>query len=60
LPIEQREVIVAHVWGGLSFEQIGELIGSSASTAHRWYVAGLTLLRERMGVPCPSKSSSRS
>src|SRR5579859_670956 len=42
LPIEQREIIVAHLWGGLTFEQIGELIGSSASTAHRWYTAGLT------------------
>src|SRR5262249_44076441 len=37
LPIQQREVIVAHLWGGLTFEQIGELINSSASTAHRWY-----------------------
>jgi RNA polymerase sigma-70 factor (ECF subfamily) len=50
LPVEQREVIVAHIWGGLTFEQIGELAGSSASTAHRHYSAGLTALRERLGV----------
>jgi RNA polymerase sigma-70 factor (ECF subfamily) len=54
LPAEQREVIVTHLWGGLTFEQIGELVGNSASTAHRWYLAGLSALRERMGVPCPN------
>ena len=25
LPIEEREVVVAHLWGGLTFEQIGRL-----------------------------------
>lgn len=55
LPLEQREVIVAHVWGGLSFVEIAELIGTSASTAHRWYLAGLTTLRERLGVTCPPR-----
>jgi RNA polymerase sigma factor (sigma-70 family) len=51
LPIEQREVIVAHLWGGLTFEQIAEIAGSSSSTAHRWYLAGLASLRERLKVP---------
>jgi RNA polymerase sigma factor (sigma-70 family) len=59
LPIEQREIIVAHLWGGLTFEQIGELVGSSASTAHRWYMAGLSALRERLRVECPSKPTTR-
>jgi RNA polymerase sigma factor (sigma-70 family) len=48
LPSEQREAIVARVWGGLSFQEIGELLGTSSSSAHRWYEAGLTALRERM------------
>jgi RNA polymerase sigma factor (sigma-70 family) len=52
LPLEQREAIVAHLWGGLTFEQIGDLAGCSASTAHRQYVAGLSAIRERMGVTC--------
>ena len=52
LPLEQREVIVAHLWGGLTFEQIGELSGCSSSTAHRYYVAGLSAIRERLGVTC--------
>jgi RNA polymerase sigma factor (sigma-70 family) len=58
LPQEQREVIVAHLWGGLSFEAIAALTACSSSTAHRRYMAGLTTLRERLGVPCPKKSSS--
>lgn len=53
LPLEQREVIVAHLWGGLTFEQIGEVSGSSAATAHRRYAAGLNELRARMNLPCP-------
>jgi RNA polymerase sigma-70 factor (ECF subfamily) len=57
LPLEQREVVVARLWGGLTFEQIAELIGTSASTAHRLYQAGLTALRERLHVPCPNPST---
>jgi RNA polymerase sigma factor (sigma-70 family) len=53
LPLDQREVIVAHLWGGLTFVEIAELCGSSSSTAHRRYLAGLAGLRERLGVPCP-------
>jgi RNA polymerase sigma-70 factor (ECF subfamily) len=52
LPLEQREVIVAHLWGGLTFEQIGGVSGCSASTAHRQYTAGLSAIRERLGVKC--------
>jgi RNA polymerase sigma factor (sigma-70 family) len=52
LPLEQREVIVAHLWGGLTFEQVAELSGSSASTAHRVYQTGMNALRERLGVTC--------
>jgi RNA polymerase sigma-70 factor (ECF subfamily) len=58
LPVIQREVIVAHIWGGLTFEQIASLTGTSASTAYRWYVAGLSVLRERLGVPCPNKPAT--
>jgi RNA polymerase sigma-70 factor (ECF subfamily) len=58
LPPEQRETIVAHLWGGLTFEQIGEISGASSSTAHRRYLAGLSALRERLRVPCPSKTST--
>lgn len=58
LPSEQREVIVTHIWGGLTFEQIGQLMGTSASTAHRRYQAGLISLREKLGVTWLTKNPS--
>jgi RNA polymerase sigma factor (sigma-70 family) len=57
LPIEERETIVARLWGGLSFEEISQLTGSSTSTVHRWYQAGLNTLRERLGVECQQKKN---
>jgi RNA polymerase sigma-70 factor (ECF subfamily) len=52
LPVEQREVIVAHLWGGLTFEEIAVVTGCSSSTAHRRYAEGLVELRQRLGVSC--------
>jgi RNA polymerase sigma-70 factor (ECF subfamily) len=57
LPLEQRETIVARLWGGLSFEEIAELTGTSTSSAHRRYLAGLTALRERLEKPCLPKNN---
>jgi RNA polymerase sigma factor (sigma-70 family) len=56
LPPEPREAITLHLWGGLTFEEIAEVAGCSSSTAHRWYVAGLDLLRERLRVHVPTES----
>jgi RNA polymerase sigma-70 factor (ECF subfamily) len=47
LPLEQRETIVARLWGGLSFDEIADLTATTKSTAHRRYVAGLASLRDR-------------
>ena len=60
LPIEQREIVVAHLWGKLTYEEIGELVGTSASSAHRQYQAGLVALRERLGVSCPTNRTHSS
>jgi RNA polymerase sigma factor (sigma-70 family) len=60
LPLPQREVIVAHLWGGLTFAQIGAVAGCSAATAYRSFVAGLSALRERLGVPCPNRPTTPS
>lgn len=46
LPLEQRETIVARIWGDLSFEEIATLLGTSSSTAHRRYVEGLQTLKK--------------
>jgi RNA polymerase sigma-70 factor (ECF subfamily) len=56
LPLEQREVIVAHLWGGLPFEQIARTVGCSASIAFRRFTAGIDALRHQWGVPCPNRS----
>lgn len=54
LPGDLREVVVAHLWGGLTFEQIADAVGGSASTAYRRYVAGIAALRRTLGVTCPT------
>jgi RNA polymerase sigma factor (sigma-70 family) len=51
LPLEQREVVVARIWGGLTFEEVARLTGCSLPTAHRRFQAGLTALRERQENP---------
>jgi RNA polymerase sigma factor (sigma-70 family) len=51
LPLEQREVVVARIWGGLTFEEVARLAGCSLPTAHRRYQAGLAALRERLTGP---------
>lgn len=49
LPAAEAEAVTLHLWGGLSFAQIGEVVGTSPATAHRRYQRGLDLLRERLG-----------
>jgi RNA polymerase sigma-70 factor (ECF subfamily) len=58
LPEEIRSILVAHLWGGLTFEEIATAHGGSASTCYRRYVAGLQLLRERLNVPCPTSGKT--
>jgi RNA polymerase sigma factor (sigma-70 family) len=48
LPLEQREVVVARIWGGLTFNEVAQLADCSLPTAHRRYQAGLVALRERL------------
>ena len=45
LPAEDREIIVARLWGGLTFQQIGQLIGASDSSAHRRYTKAIQSLK---------------
>ena len=59
LPMELRETVVARIWGGLSFAEIAELIGTSSSTAARRYQDGLVAMRERLAVECPHTKNSR-
>jgi RNA polymerase sigma-70 factor (ECF subfamily) len=45
LPDDQRQVIVLHVWGELTFSQIGELLSISSHTAASRYRYALAKLR---------------
>ncbi len=51
LPLLEREVVVARVWGQLPFEQVAELVEISCSAAHRRYRRALELLAEMMDPP---------
>jgi RNA polymerase sigma-70 factor (ECF subfamily) len=57
LPIDEREAIVARLWGGLKFEEIAGLSGTSPSTVYRNYQRGLSTLRERLGWKCLEKKT---
>lgn len=48
LPNDQREVIVLHVWGELTFSEIGDLLGVSPNTAASRYRYALARLRGSM------------
>jgi RNA polymerase sigma-70 factor (ECF subfamily) len=51
LPADQREVIVARLWGGMTLEQAAGVAGCSVSSAHRRYEAGIAALRKQLGEP---------
>jgi RNA polymerase sigma factor (sigma-70 family) len=48
LPDDQREVIVLHVWGELTFSEIADLLGVSSNTAASRYRYALAKLRGSM------------
>ena len=51
---EIRSVVVARVWGNLTFDEIAQAEGCSIAAAHRRYRAGLARLAERLGEACPT------
>jgi RNA polymerase sigma factor (sigma-70 family) len=50
LPDDQREVVVLHVWGELTFLEIGELLGLNSNTAASRYRYALAKLRGSMSI----------
>ena len=53
---EQREIVTAHIRGGLSFSEIGNLMKMSRSSTHRSYQQALQNLRKRLDVPCKEQT----
>ena len=54
---DEREVIVAHLWGGLPFTEIAELMTSSAATVHRRFWSGIETLRRELEDQCPANTN---
>ena len=48
LSLEQREIIVAHLWGGLTFREIVTLVGRPLTTVRRDFHKGLETIRENL------------
>ena len=61
LPLEDREIVIAYLWGRLTFAEIAGLIGSSSSTAQRRYETAIDRLREKLiernSTPCPKPTT---
>lgn len=45
---DQREVLVARIWGELSFEELAQLLECSVSSAHRRYSTALKQLKAKL------------
>ena len=50
LPGDQRQVVVLHIWGELTFAQVAEILGISLNTVGSRYRYALTKLRDSMSV----------
>ena len=48
LPDDQRQTLVLHIWGGLAFAEIGEVLSISANTAASRYRYAIQKLRTIM------------
>lgn len=59
LPDDQREVVVLHIWGELTFSEIGNVLGVSSNTAASRYRYGLAKLRGAMLAKENSRADSR-
>ena len=52
LPETQREVVVLRIWGQLTLDQIGRIVGRPLTTVHSRYKAALAAIKERMQQSC--------
>lgn len=59
LSADQREVIVLHVWGELTFSEVADLLGISSNTVASRYRYGLAKLRDSMFAKENSCAESR-
>jgi RNA polymerase sigma-70 factor (ECF subfamily) len=48
LPPEQREIVIARIWGSLTFDEIAALTNTARTTVYRRYNEALEILRTRL------------
>lgn len=58
LPDQQREVLVLHLWGEMTFAEVAAVVGISANTAASRYRYAIAKLREQL-APAPEVSEAR-
>ncbi len=59
LPEDQREIVVLHIWGDLTFFQIADLLNINSNTAASRYRYALGRLRDAMSAKENSCADSR-
>jgi len=59
LPEDQREIVVLHIWGDLTFSQIADLLGINSNTTASRYRYALEKLRDAMSAKENSRADSR-
>jgi RNA polymerase sigma-70 factor, ECF subfamily len=59
LPVDQREVTVLHIWGGLTFSEAAEVLGINANTAAARYRYALAKLRDTLSAKKEAMESER-
>ena len=57
LDLNQREIVIAKIWGGLNFEEIAQLFQIAVSTAHRRYHQAILKLQQRLESECHSSKT---
>ena len=55
----QREIVVARIWGGLTFREIAHLLDVSQSSLHREYHQAIEFLKTELNQPCPNRSNPK-
>jgi RNA polymerase sigma factor (sigma-70 family) len=50
LPLTEREIVIAHLWGRLTFAEIAVLTKTSSSTAQRRYEAAISRMKEKLNA----------
>lgn len=55
----QREIVVARIWGGLTFREIAQLLAISQSSVHREYQQAIVFLQTELNEPCPNPTNPK-